>query len=235
MGTHHSLATLALTIAFVAGFSPVVRAQDPSAYRGFRLGMTVLAVATEAGVPPAAAQVVYQRPLLIEELEWRLPAVKAPDATARPDTVARILFGFCNGELYRIVVSYDPERTEGLTDQDLIEALSAEYGPARTPVGRIITSPASRAYTTDSEAVTARWEDAHASVNLFQVGYRSAFGLVIYSKKLAPVARAGIEQGRRSAELDAPRRELAEQTAREDNERAAHAKARAANKAAFRF
>jgi len=234
MGKHRSLASLTLTFAFVMGFSAVVRAENASAYRGFRLGMTVLAVATEAGIPPTAAKVVYQSPLLIEELEWRPSAAGTRGTPATQDAVAQVLFDFCNGELYRIVVSYDPDRTAGLTDQDLVESLSAEYGPASTPIARIITSPAAEAYT-NSETVTARWEDARASVNLFHGGYRSAFGLVIYSKSLAPAARAGIDQGRRFADLDAPRRELAEQKARDDIERAAHAKARAANKAAFRF
>jgi AcrR family transcriptional regulator len=232
MGTRGS--SLALTFAFVVLFSPAVRADDASAYRGFRLGMTVLAVATEAGISPTAVKVVFERPLLIQELEWRPADGGTTGAPGERDTVAQVLFGFCNGELYRIVVSYDPDRTEGLTEQDLVEALSAAYGPARTPIARIITSPASQTYS-DTEPVTARWEDARSSVNLFHRSYRSTFGLVIFSKTLAPVARAGIETALRLAELDAPRREIAKQQARDEIERVAHAKARVANKAAFRF
>jgi len=235
MGTRSITRSLTLVFAFVVWFAPALRAQDPSAYRGFRLGMTVVAVATEAGISPTAAKVVFERPLLIQELEWQPPAsAAATGAAPERDSVAQVLFGFCNGELYRIVVSYDPDRTEGLTEQDLVEALSAAYGPARTPIARIITSPTSQSYN-DTEPVTARWEDARSSVNLFQGTYRSAFGLVIFSKKLAPLARAGIEEGKRLAQLDAPRREVAEQKARDETERVAHAKARTANKAAFRF
>jgi len=172
---------------------------------------------------------------LIRELEWQPPAsAAATGAAPERDSVAQVVFGFCNGELYRIVVRYDPDRTEGLTEQDLVEALSAEYGPARTPIARIIASPASQSYS-DTEPVTARWEDARSSVNLFHGTYRSAFGLVIFSKKLAPLARAGVEEGGRLAQLDAPRREVAEQKTRDETERVAHAKARMANKAAFRF
>jgi hypothetical protein len=237
MNTHGSTVTLAFTVGFVLLFSPAVRAEDPAAYRGFRLGTTVSEVAAEAGIPASAAKVVFERPLLIQELEWR--PVAAPSATGAPasqDTVARVLFGFCNGELYRVVVNYDQGKTEGLTEQDLVEALSAAYGPARTPApgATIITSAAGQDYS-DTETVIARWEDARSSVNLFHAGYRSMFGLVIFSKALAPVARAAIEKGLRLAQLDAPRREAAEQKRRDDVEGAAHAKARAANKAAFRF
>jgi len=235
MGTGSIARTLAVAFVFVVCFAPTLRAEDPSSYRGFRLGMTVLAVATQAGLPVTAAKVVFERPLLIQELEWRPPAAaSSTGALPERDSVARVIFGFCNDELYRIVVGYDAERTEGLTEQDLVEALSAAYGPARTPVARIITSSASQSYA-DTESVTARWEDASASVNLFRPTYRSNFGLVIFSKSLAPLARVGIDEAIRLARLDAPRREAAEQKARDETERLSHAKARAANKTAFRF
>lgn len=235
MGTRGDVVGVALTLAFVLSFSSVVRAEDVSVYRGFRLGMTVPEVATEARMPPASAKVVFERPLLIQELEWRPPAAASTTGDApTQDSVAQVLFGFCSGKLYRIVVSYEAERTEGLTETDLIEALSIAYGPARTPIARIITSPAAETYS-EPVSVVARWEDASASVNLFRGSYQPAFGLVIFSKTVAPLARAAIEQSLRLAELDAPRRAIAEQKARDDSEQVAHAKARVANKAAFRF
>ena len=235
MGTRRIARSLALAFVFVLLFAPALRAEDPSAYRGFRLGMTVLAVATQAGLPVTAAKAVFERPLLIQELEWRPPAVaRSPGAPPEQDSVAQVTFGFCNGELYRMVVSYDADRTEGLTEQDLVEALSAAYGPARVPVAKIITSPAGQSYN-EEEPVRARWEDARSSINLFYLSYRSAFGLVIFSKALEPLARAGIDEGTRLAQLDAPRLEAAERKTRDDIELAAHAKARVANKIAFRF
>jgi hypothetical protein len=152
----------------------------------------------------------------------------------KSDSVAQVLFDFCNGELYRIVVSYDADRTEGLTEQDLVEALATAYGPARMPIARIITSPASQSYN-DTEAVMARWQDERSSINLFYNTYRSAFGLVIFSKRLAPLARTAIDEGVRLALLDAPRREAAERMTRDEIERVSHMNARVANKAAFRF
>jgi hypothetical protein len=58
---------------------------------------------------------------------------------------------------------------------------------------------------------------------------------VIFSKRLAPLARAAIDEGNRVAQLDAPRREAAEQKMRDEIERESHVKARVANTAAFRF
>ena len=235
MGTRSIVRSLILALVFVVCLAPALRAEDPSAYRGFRLGMTVLEVATQADLSVTDAKVVFERPLLIQELAWRPPYVAGTAGTPPGrDSVAQVLFGFCNDALYRIVVSYDTDKTEGLTEQDLVESLSAAYGPARKPVASIITSPASQNYN-DTEAVAARWEDERSSINLFHVAYRSAFGLVIFSKKLAPLVRAGIEEGARLRLLDAPRREAAEQKARDETERASHAKARITNKAAFRF
>jgi hypothetical protein len=60
------------------------------------------------------------RPLLIQELEWSPPGVSsgAPKMPTR-DSVAAVVFGFCNGELNPIVVAYDGDKTEGLTEQDM--------------------------------------------------------------------------------------------------------------------
>lgn len=132
-----------------------------------------------------------------------------------------------------MVVNYERGRTEGLTDQDLIDAVSVAYGPAHALTATIITSPSAQTFA-DSGTVVARWEDANASVNLFRGPYERS-GLVIFSKTAAPQARAAIEQSLRLAELDAPRRAIAEQRARDDSDEIALAKARVVNKAVFRF
>lgn len=225
---------LSLALVVLALSAPVVRAQDASAYRAFRLGSTLEVTAKAAGLAPEAAKLLYEHPLRIQELQWN-PRQVTPNGTApQPDSVSGILFDFGNGLLYRIVVTYDGEKTEGMTDQDLIDVLSAAYGPAHRSPGRIITSAAGQTYS-DTEAVIARWEDAAASVNLFRGQYRSDFGLVIFSKALAPKARAAIDAAILAAQLDAPRRDLAEQQMQAETARLTHLKARAKNKIAFRF
>jgi hypothetical protein len=235
MRTRLAFCSFVVTSLVALSWAAPARAADASAYRGFRLGMTVAEVAAAAGVAPATVKTAYDRPRLIQELEWSPPGVPSgPGVLPEQDSVTQVLFGFCDGTLYRIVVSYAPDKTEGLTEQDLVDALSVGYGPVARPSAKIITSAASQGYL-DTEDVLARWEDATASVNLFARAYRQSFGLVVYSKRLAPIVRAAIVEGTRLKDLDAPRRDVAEQKSRDDIEQASHAKMRVANKAAFRY
>jgi hypothetical protein len=230
--------TVSLPLALVAVLMsmPTLHAESPSDYRGFRLGMSIEEVARHAGLPVTAAKTVFELPMIIQEMEW-LPSRRALDAVASADqeAVARVVFGFAEGTLYRIVVSYDRDRTEGMTDQDFIDALSVAYGPPRRPLNaQVITSSARESYS-DIERVSARWEDAASSMNLFRGAFRTIVGLVFYSKAMAAKAQVAIGRALRAAELDAPRREAAEQKMRDELEVASHAKARLKNKAAFRY
>ena len=159
-----------ISISLAVLSMPLIYAQDLSSYRGFQLGMNLLAVAKQADVKPSEAKVIYQRPAVIQELEWRPQS--SYSSSAQADPVKEVLFSFYNGELYRIVVNYDQHRTEGLTDEDLIEGISAKYGTPTTPVAKIISSSSSQVYS-DSEKVIARWEDSQYSLNLFRFSYGS--------------------------------------------------------------
>ena len=52
-----------------------------------------------------------------------------------------ILFSFYNGDFFRMVVTYDQFGTEGLTSDDLVEAISAEYGTATKPATQVAQPP----------------------------------------------------------------------------------------------
>jgi len=210
---------------------PLIYAQDLSSYRGFQLGMNLTALAKQVDVKPSAAKVIYQRPAVIQELEWRPQSSHSP--SAQGDPVKEILFSFYNGELYRIVVSYDQDRTEGLTDEDLIEGISAKYGTPTTPVAKIISSSPSRAYS-DSEKVLARWEDSQYSFNLFRFSYGSAPGMLVFSKRLDALAQVAIFQAIRMNEQEAPQREIDRLKKQDEEKNAAAQKARPVNKANFR-
>ncbi|HEX2339879.1 MAG TPA: hypothetical protein VHI98_05305 [Vicinamibacterales bacterium] len=56
----------ALCIAAILLLPPVTSAQDLSKYREYQLGMSLAAVATQAGMSPSDARVLHQRPMLIE-------------------------------------------------------------------------------------------------------------------------------------------------------------------------
>ncbi len=222
---------LIMVIFLVVFPAASVLAQDLSSYRGFRLEMTLPAAAKEAEVKPSEAKSIYGRPAIIQELEWR-PARSYSDS-APIDPVKQLLLGFYNGELYRIVVNYDQDKTEGLTDRDLIEGISRKYGSPTMPLAKIVSSSPSQIYS-DNEKVIARWEDGQYSFSLFRSSYGAAPGLIVLSKRLDVLAQAAIVQAIRLNEQEAPQREIDLQKKLDDEKTAAGQKARPANKANFR-
>lgn len=113
-------------------------------YRAFELGMSLSKVAEQTGLEAAQAKMVHERPAVIQELEWRPGAsIGYPSST---DPVNEILFGFYNNQLYRIVIKYDQDKTDGLSDQDLIEGISAKYGKPTMPDATIISSSSAQKY-----------------------------------------------------------------------------------------
>ena len=53
-----------------------------------------------------------------------------------PEPVQKVIFSFYNRKLYKIVATYDNDATAGLTAADMIDVISASYGPATKSVGR---------------------------------------------------------------------------------------------------
>ncbi|HYK90329.1 MAG TPA: hypothetical protein VE398_16255 [Acidobacteriota bacterium] len=224
--------SLVILISLAVFSMSSIYAQDLSDYRGFRLGMNLLAVAKQTDVNPSEAKAIYQRPAVIQELEWR-PRSTSAGSSSQADPVKEILFSFYNDELYRIVVNYDQDRTEGLTDEDLIESISAKYGTPTTPVAKIISSSASQVYG-DSEKVIARWEDSQYSCNLFRSSYGAVPGLLVFSKRLEALAQVAIIKAIRLNDQEAPQREIDRQKKQDDEKLAAGQKARPGNKTNFR-
>jgi hypothetical protein len=222
-------------LGFPLGADPVsallVDAADLSRYRGFQFGMDLLAVAKQADMEPSEAKVIHQRPAVIQELEWRPPRSFTPSPQA--DSVKDVVFSFYNGELFRIVVNYDRYRTEGLTDEDMVEAISTKYGIATRPVTKIVLFSSFQVYN-DTEKVIARWEDSQYSFNLFRSSYQPTFGMLVFSKRLDPLAQAAIVEAIRLDEQEAPQREAERQKTQAEEDRAAQEKARLVNKADFR-
>jgi hypothetical protein len=226
-----STRSLAIFIFLAVLSMPLIYAQDLSSYRGFHLGMNLPAAAKQCDVKPSDAKVIYQRPAVIQELEWR--PQRSYSSSAQVDPVKEVLFGFYNGELYRIVVNYDQDRTEGLTDEDLIHGISAKYGTPTMPAAKITSSSSSQLYN-EGEKVIARWEDSEYSFNLFRFSYGSAPGMLVFSKRLDALAQAAIVEARRLNEQEAPQREIERQKKQDEEKLAGGQKARPVNKANFR-
>ena len=131
-----SVRNLAISISCVALSTPLLFGVDLSTYRGFQLGMNLPAVGKLADTKPAETKMIHQRPAVIEELEWR--PRRFPGVPPETDPVKDVIFGFYNGQLFRMVVNYDRYRTEGLTTEDMIEAISTTYGPAAQPDAEVL-------------------------------------------------------------------------------------------------
>lgn len=206
---------------------PLSAGAELSTYRGLRFGMSVAAIAQHCGISPEP-RIVDRRPELIQELMWLPPHV----GDTAGDSVEKILFTFYNDQLARIAVSYDRSRTEGLTPEDLIEAISATYGEAVLPAIDA-AAPRSSGRNADDK-IQARWEDPQSSITLFRSKYLSAFGLVLLSKRLDGLTTVAHAEAILLDEREAPARESARQQRRSDEDRLKEEGVRRVNKAAFK-
>jgi hypothetical protein len=201
---------------------------DFSNYREFRFGMNLPAAAKQAGTKPAEARLVHQRPAVIQELDWQPRGF--PGSSVQSDPVKQGLLCFHNDELFRIIITYDRYKVEGMTAEDMIEAISATYGVPTRPTAEI----AYHSNYGEVATVLARWEDSEYSYNLVQTGDRSSFAMVLYSKRLDALAQAAIVEASRLDAQEAPQRELEKQQKRAEEERLALENARSVNKPNFR-
>src|SRR5689334_14324677 len=113
---------LAVTATVLILAANRLEAQDLSRYREFRLGSTLASVQKIADVAAGDVKSIQQRPARIQELRWR-PSQRFNDRMLPTEPVREVVFTFYNDRLFKIVVDYDRQRTQGLTDADLIEAI----------------------------------------------------------------------------------------------------------------
>ena len=225
-----SFRVLATSVLCAALFSSLGNAQDLSKYRDFEFGMSIESVAKLAHMNSSGAKTAHQRPEVIQTLDWEVHGYF--DSSPKADSVRDIRFHFYNDELFKMVVTYDTVQTKGLTAEDLIEAISAGYGPAGKPHTSIAVSRF-LSYN-DSEQVLARWENAQYSYNLFRSSYGMWFGLVAFSKRLELAASTATREAERLDKLEAPARESERQKKQEEDEQALQEKARLISKPKFR-
>jgi len=195
-----TITQLAFLIALSASS---ICAQDLSNYREFRFGMNLSAVAKQAGMDLSEAKTLHQHPALIQELWWQRSFA---GSSPRTDPVREVVFSFCDGDLFRMVVTYDRYRTEGFTDEDMIEAISAKYGTANRPVAVIVLFSSSQIYN-DNEKVIARWEDSQYSYNLYRSSNEPVFGMLVLSKRLDALAQTAIAEAIQLEDREAPEQE----------------------------
>jgi hypothetical protein len=212
------------------GASGALAANDLDSYRGFTLGTTAAEVTKQAGIPANDLKTLHERPSLLQELPWRPPYVAGRESGER-DSVATIMFSFIDDRLFRMTVDYERSRTEGLTADDMIAALTAKYGP-RAP-GRPTASAGPRVDNIDTPTVLAFWQQGDTTVTLSRFIYSSRFTLTVTSVPLDALARKSQAAAVVMDAREAPAREAARAKARIVAERDAAEKARTTNKVTF--
>lgn len=225
--------SIAFCAVGIVGTTLGLDGQSFSTYRQFELGGDLAAVSSAAGVPVSTATVVHQRPAVLQELEWRPSRWTTGAITPSRDPVEHITFSFYNDQLFRIIVDYRTEGTEGMTAPDLIEGVSAVYG---TPISQTVRNrnrAMSRAEV-ESGSPIARWGDTDHTVVLYRTSSLSqAFRLILTDEPRGKLAEQADTEARRLDDREAPQRERDQEKSALEAERKAAAKARLANKGAF--
>src|SRR5260370_20362527 len=161
---------------------------DTRRYRNFSLGMSLPELSNQVDLRPLQTKLIQKHPAVIQELTF-WPGGSFDDSR-QTDSVGQVFFTFYNGELFRILVTYDPDATHGLTEEDVVQAISTKYGTATRPAGEI-SFPTNELYRS-TERVIARWEDSQYSINLVRSRFQNSFALVMFSKRLDAQADAAI-------------------------------------------
>ena len=143
-----------------------------------------------------------------------------------------MLFRFYDDQLFTIVIDYDRRRTEGMSSEDMIGAITATYGP--------VTQVASRSMGTATvkygfpDQPLAVWGNADYSITLFRVTYPASFRLVVALTRLETLARTASATAVRMDSAEAPQREIDRKKKEAIDVADALEKAKTENKAQFK-
>lgn len=219
---------LTVAAAILLGSWPAAGA-DLRTYHGFALGMSTADVVAHTGAKDADVKTLHEQPSLLQELSWRRPYQNEPTAD---DSINAIVFNFVDGQLFRMTVSYEMDRLQGLTKDDMVASLSAIYGPRSTVPVRAARRPEFESI--DTPIVVAAWRDGDSTIALNQSPLNRGYGLVITSTTREAVAAKALTVATARAAREAPAREAARAKAEAEAARAAATKTRITNKAGFK-
>ena len=201
-------------------------ATELSRYREFALGSSVETVTAVTQTAVRDLKTIHSRPALLQEVAWQ-PRYMSGAPVADRGSINEIVFSFVDDQLFRMTVVYDRSRTSGLTNTDMIAALTDMYGAATSP-----TKTSADAVL--GMTVLAEWQQADAGVVLRRSQYNEAFSLVITSWPLEAIARKAQTTALMLDAREAPAREAELARKRADEQRQAEELARTANKKVFK-
>jgi hypothetical protein len=200
--------------------TPVISGQNLSTYRKFSLGASLGSISKQIGEDPGQANLIHKSPAVIQQLTyWPIPTSKY---SARAESVSQILFSFYDGRLYKIAVTYDGDATKGLTDDDMVQAISARYGTAKRFYPEI-NLPTNETYAPKETAI-ARWEDSENSADLSRSESLNSFKLSVFSQRLEMKAQVVTAESLKREKQEAPQREIDRQKSEADKLAAARQK-----------
>lgn len=200
--------------------APILRAEDLSKYRGFALGTSIASVLKSTDQTVADVKTVRDDSPLFQELTW-WPASFSADPR-HTGSIEQILFSFYKGQLYKMSVTYDRKSTEGLTTDDMVNSISAKYGPA-TSIALAIDSTPDDLYEATRNPI-ASWENSQYSCNLVRSSFSNDYQLVIYSKRANTEAEAALADAVKLEKDQGPQREAARQKKETDDRELARQK-----------
>jgi hypothetical protein len=214
--------SVGISLVMILLSAPSIRGQDLSKYRDFSLGMSLPELSSQVDLRPLQTKLIQKHPAVIQELtSW--PGGSS-DYSRQRDSVWQIFFSFHNGELFRILVTYDHDATHGLTAEDMVQAISTKYGTPTRPVGEI-SFPTNELYRS-TEKVIARWEDSQYSINLVRSTFLNSFALFMFSKRLDAQVEAALAKSIKLEGQEEPQKEIDRQKKETDDLEAARQKNR---------
>jgi hypothetical protein len=220
-----------IAAACVVLLAATVSADELAVYREFQLGNSVAVVTAVTRTDERDLKTIHTRPALLQQLEWRPRYTRGAPVAGR-ESIRDLTFSFVDDQLFKMTVTYERDRTNGLTNDDLIAALTTLYGAPVLPA--VQGPPRPRAGALDGATVIAEWRDEATQIALQHDRYNEGFVLVITSRALDTVARKAQATAVVLDTREAPAREAALAQKRADDERQAEEQARAANKKVFR-
>jgi hypothetical protein len=221
----------ALSLCFATVPAHTLLAQEAFHYREFLLGSDLASVAKLIDVSASSAKLIHARPAVMKDLEWR-PRYYSGSFSTPADPVDVMVFRFYDDRLFKVIVDYDRRRTEGMAAADMIEGISAVYGPVSQLPSRPLGTPTVLYGFPDTPL--AVWGNDNHSVTLFRVAYPAAFRLVVALTPLEKLARTASAAAAQLDTAEAPQRELERQKKEADVLAAAQDKAKTENKAQFK-
>jgi hypothetical protein len=222
---------LTLTIVCATAIAVSSTSAQPvlSRYRGVTLGDPVQVVVDQLKVTSSDVKVVHERPTLIQRITWR-PRRLVSGTIVEPDALGEMVLTFHLGRLASIAISYDIDRTKGLTNADLLEAFTSTYGTSILVPTPTRTTVASRA----EPEIMGRWDDAETLVLLWRESSTNRIKLTLTSIATDRAMQEAIADGLRLEASEAPARDLARRATEDAALRARDEKVRSDNKATFK-